>query len=110
MSAEGNLSEEEIRNLILSWRIVDAVELALRDTGVLRILLKLLEDRDGTTRTRAFMALNEVVKRGDERVRFTVATEGFDAILRGLSSGDSKVAMKAVRVLKNLVEGVPSFG
>ncbi len=107
MSAEGNLSEKEIRGLILSWRIMDAVELALRDIRVLRILLSLLRDGDETTRTRAFMALNEVVKRGDERVRFTVAAEGFDAILEGLSSGDSKVAMKAVRVLKNLVEGFP---
>ena len=107
MGMGDNSSEKEIRALILSWRIMDAVELALRDTGVLRILLKLLTDRDERTRTRAFMALNEVVKKGDEGVRFTVVSEGFDLILDGLTSGDSRVFLKAVRVLKNLVEGFP---
>ncbi|NJE05819.1 hypothetical protein E3E36_06610 [Thermococcus sp. M36] len=100
-------SREEIREMVLSWRINDAVKMALADGRVLLTLLELLREDDATTKTRVMMALYEVLKSADDTTRMTVLERGFPELLAALESGDRRLTVKALRVLSALTRGLP---
>lgn len=99
-------SKDEIREMVLSWQINDAVKLALNDSDVLLMIIDLLGDGDRNTRIRAVMALYEVLKRCDTRTKFLVLRNGLEGILLALNSRDHKLRVKALKALSSLVDGI----
>ncbi|WP_157895744.1 hypothetical protein [Thermococcus celer] len=100
-------SREELRELVLSWRIKDAVMLGLGDGRVLRMMIDLTKEEDANTRIRGLLALYEVLKRGDEGIKLFVLKNGFNYLLSLLKSDDPRIVAKALKALSALTEGFP---
>ncbi|WP_157723200.1 hypothetical protein [Thermococcus barossii] len=100
-------SKDELREMVLSWQINEAVELALRDSDVLLMLLDMVGHGDEDTKVRALLALGEVLKKGDDRTKLLVMNNGFGTIVSALESGSPRLVTKALRVLSVLVDGFP---
>ncbi|WP_157726939.1 hypothetical protein [Thermococcus radiotolerans] len=100
-------SKDELREMVLSWQINEAVELALRDSDVLLMLLDLIGHGDENTKVRALLALGEVLKKGDDRTKFLVMNNGFGTILSALESKDPRLVTKSLKALSALVDGFP---
>ena len=100
-------SKSEIREMILSWEIMDAVRIALEDSRVVLVLLELLREKDETVKTRALLAVNEILKRADEKIKVLIMKNGLDAIIEILHSGNENLSVKAAQVLTRLVDRLP---
>ncbi|NJE42826.1 HEAT repeat domain-containing protein [Thermococcus sp. GR6] len=107
MPANNPISKTELRELVLSWQILDAVSLALEDKRALFLILELAGEDDETTRLRAFVALGEILKRADNDLRMMVLERHLDVFINALSQENEKVTIKALRALGYLVKGVP---
>ncbi|NJD99004.1 hypothetical protein E3E26_04280 [Thermococcus sp. LS1] len=107
MPANNPISKTELRELVLSWQILDAVSLALEDKRALFLILELAGEDDETTRLRAFVALGEILKRADSDLRMMVLEGHLDVFTDALSLKNEKVTIKALRALGYLVEGIP---
>ncbi|SEW15607.1 hypothetical protein [Thermococcus thioreducens] len=101
------LSKDELRELVLSWQIKEAVRLAMEDSDVLLMLLDLVREDDVNTKVRALLALYEVLKGEDGETKLLVINEGFDAIISALKSKEPRLVTKSLKVLSALVEGFP---
>ena len=100
-------SKSEIREMILSWEIMNAVRIALEDSRVVLVLLELLREKDETVKTRALLAVNEILKRADEKIKVLIMKNGLDAIIEILHSGKESLSVKAAQVLTRLVDRLP---
>ncbi|WP_461865288.1 hypothetical protein [Thermococcus sp.] len=100
-------TKKEIREMINSWEIMTAVKIALEDDRVVLILLDLLKDKDKVTKTRSLLALNEILKRANEKTRVTIIKYGLDEIITILKDKDEDISLKAARVLGQLIEKFP---
>ncbi len=100
-------SKSEIREMILSWEIMNAVRIALEDSRVVLVLLELLREKDETVKTRALLAVNEILKRADEKIKILIMKNGLDAIIEILHSGNENLSVKAAQVLTRLVDRLP---
>uniref|UniRef100_UPI000354F937 Putative uncharacterized protein n=1 Tax=Thermococcus onnurineus (strain NA1) TaxID=523850 RepID=UPI000354F937 len=107
MSENNPISKTELRELVLSWQILDAVSLALEDKRALFLILELAGEDDETTRLRAFVALGEILKRADSDLRMMVLERHLDVFINALSQENEKVTIKALRALGYLVKDVP---
>ncbi|GAB6102870.1 hypothetical protein JCM16138_20930 [Thermococcus atlanticus] len=107
MEAHNEYPKDEIREMILSWEIMDAVKMALEDRGIVLTLLELLKEKDEMTKTRALLALSEVLKRADEGTKFFIVKHGLDVIIDALKSKNENISMKAAQVLIQLVKEFP---
>ncbi|NJE85612.1 hypothetical protein E3E23_07225 [Thermococcus sp. CX2] len=107
MSPRNTLSKAELREIVLSWQILEAVRLASEDEGLLFLILELARERDDTTRLRAFMALNEIFKRTGGDVKSKVLKNHLDVFIGALTDENERIVMKALRALRHLVEGIP---
>ncbi|WP_297091386.1 hypothetical protein [Thermococcus sp.] len=100
-------SKDELREMVLSWQIKEAVRLALEDSDVLLMLLDLVREDDVNTKVRALLALYEVLKKGNEETRLLVINNGFDAVISSLKSKEPRLVTKSLKVLSALAEGFP---
>ncbi|WP_456366115.1 hypothetical protein [Thermococcus sp.] len=60
--SEGDETSLMLRELLLSWDVKRAIELALEDSKVLRALFSLLGEKDDRLRIRTLGALREVLR------------------------------------------------
>ncbi|WP_199919985.1 hypothetical protein [Thermococcus piezophilus] len=107
MSPRNTLSKAELREIVLSWQILETVRLASEDEGLLILILDLARERDDITRLRAFMALNEIFKRTGGDVKSRVLKNHLDVFIDTLTDENERIVMKALRALGHLVEGIP---
>ncbi|NJE85611.1 hypothetical protein E3E23_07220 [Thermococcus sp. CX2] len=103
----GGVSTDKIRELILSWQMMDAVELSRGSEEALLALIDLAREEDRTTKMRALAALGEVLKGTDRKTKSLILKNGFDAIVEALNEGDERLNMRALGVLKRLVGETP---
>lgn len=103
----GGVSTDKIRGLILSWQMMDAVELSRGSEEALLALIDLAREEDRTTKMRALAALEEVLNGTDRKTKSLILKSGFDAIVEALNEGDERLNMRALRVLKRLVGETP---
>ncbi|NJD99003.1 hypothetical protein E3E26_04275 [Thermococcus sp. LS1] len=101
------VSVDKIRELILSWQMRDAVKLSRDSEEVLLALIELISEEDRITKIRALSALGEVLKGADKKTKSLILGNGFDAIVGTLREGDERLKVRALRVLKRLLEGNP---
>jgi len=107
MLMNNTLSRDEIKEMISSWQLNEAAELALKDKNVLRVLISLARDKDMNTQIRALLALREVIRVGGDRVKIEIMRQGFGTLLSALESGEPRIISKALKVLTELIDGFP---
>ncbi|ANF22724.1 hypothetical protein [Thermococcus piezophilus] len=103
----GGVSTDKIMELILSWQMMDAVELSRGSEEALLALIDLAREEDRTIKMRALAALEEVLNGTDRKTKSLILKSGFDAIVEALHEGDERLNMRALRVLKRLVGETP---
>ncbi|MCD6372022.1 MAG: hypothetical protein J7L37_00485 [Thermococcus sp.] len=97
-----NEALSKMRELALSWDLKEAVEFAKTEEG-LKALSELLRDRNPRVRFRALSVLSRVVDEAtSERKRLLELF--FDPLMLLLESGDEKVCVRVLPILKRLLE------
>lgn len=97
---------DQIRDVLMSWRAMDVIDLAREDRDAVVAILNLLCDDDVTVRLRALSAMKEILSGSDEGVRTFVLNHGFESIVNCLTDDDSRVPPRAAGVLSVLLDGV----
>jgi hypothetical protein len=97
---------DQIRELVMSWRAMDIIDIANGDEYVVTSLLNLLEDEDTATRLRALTALAELLKEQNGRIKSTVLRNGFNRLMVLLRDEDSRIVSRTIEVLLRLFDGI----
>ncbi|WP_297091384.1 hypothetical protein [Thermococcus sp.] len=97
---------DQIRELVMSWRAMDVIDIANGDEYVVTSLLRLLEDEDTTTRLRALTALGELLKDPDGKTKSAVLRNGFNRLVALLGDKDSRIVSRTLEVLLRLLDGM----
>ncbi|ASJ15462.1 hypothetical protein [Thermococcus radiotolerans] len=97
---------DQIRELVMSWRAMDIIDIANGDEYVVTSLLGLLRDEDAATRLRALTALGELLKEQNGRIKSTVLRNGFNRLTVLLGDEDGRIVSRTIEVLLRLFDGV----
>ncbi len=100
-------TKDDIKEMISSWEIMHVVKLALENSNVLLILLNLLRDENKVTKIRSLLAINEILKRADEKTKFVIMKHGLEEIINTLQNRDEDVSLKAAQALTQLIKTFP---
>lgn len=93
-----------MRELVLSWNLKDAVEFAKTEEG-LKALSALLADRNPRVRLRALSVLSSVIDEW-ESGRGRLIGLFFEPLINLLTPENEKTCLRALSVLRRLLEGV----
>ena len=93
----------KMRELVLSWNLKEAVDFAKTEEG-LKALSELLTDRNPRVRLRALSVLSGVLEEIDSG-KGRLVELFFDPLIHLLNSGDERACVRALPVLKRLIEG-----
>jgi len=96
-----------LRELLLSWDVKRAIELALGDSKALKALFSLLGEGDERLRIRTLGALREVLRNLPPYRRKVIVKDFLDDLINVAKRGSEVVTLNVVRVLMTLVHGFP---
>ncbi|ASJ11684.1 hypothetical protein [Thermococcus thioreducens] len=97
---------DQIRELVMSWRAMDIINIANGDEYVVESLLGLLGDEDTTTRLRALTAIGKLLGDPDGKIKSVVLKKGFNRLVTLLGDEDGRIVSRTLEVLLRLLEGV----
>ncbi|WP_258083171.1 HEAT repeat domain-containing protein [Thermococcus thermotolerans] len=97
---------DQIRELVMSWRAMDIINIANGDEYVVESLLRLLGDEDTTTRLRALTAIGKLLGDPDGKIKSVVLKKGFSRLVTLLGDEDGRIVSRTLEVLLRLLEGV----
>ncbi|WP_297491542.1 hypothetical protein [Thermococcus sp.] len=105
--SEGDETSLMLRELLLSWDVKRAIELALEDPKALRALFSLLGENDERLRIRTLGALREILRNLPPSRKKAIVKEFLDDLISVAKEGSEVVALNTLRVLMTLVYGFP---
>ncbi|NJE07524.1 hypothetical protein E3E31_03120 [Thermococcus sp. M39] len=85
----------------------EVVNLARSSKDVLRILIKLIKDKNRKVRIGALTVLKEVLSTAGELEKLFIMKEGFEAIIDAIQDKDDVVSINAIKTLSALVKDFP---
>lgn len=97
---------DQIKEIVMSWRAMDIINIASEDEDVIKSLIKLLGEGDATIRLRALTAIGELIKNTDGKVKSEVLKMGLGRLLDLLRDSDGRIVSRALEVLSKLLEGM----
>ena len=100
----------KVESLLRTWRMRDAVKLALQDERALEELLSLIDEDDVSVQIRALSALLELVRGANWRLRKKILETGFKHIINALKSDDVRVLWRTLAILSYLLKNNPLNG
>lgn len=98
---------ESVKELLASWKIGEAAELAVSHGEAMEALFHLGRNGDQETRLRALTAIVEALKLLPGLRKLILVKSYLPSLLEVCSDGDDRIAMKALEALEILIRGVP---
>ncbi|ASJ08466.1 hypothetical protein A3L11_04150 [Thermococcus siculi] len=94
---------DQIKEIVMSWRAMDAIDLVREDREVLVPLLRLLDEEDSTLRLRTLEVVEGILREYGDGMRKLVMKYGFESTVACLSDEDPRVVDRAGKVLSLLL-------